>query len=114
MGGSYSGYGNSRNNGQNKCGGTYEFKVIPSKDIEDIFSEILVGDLVMLSVFKDGSLPTFAVVQMKNSNIIGLVPSRYNFLIQCIDNGWGYEGEVIDVDNSDVQSVKVRVTGNLI
>lgn len=67
---------------------------------------------------EQGSLVTIGfrkriVAFSKEKLTIGSLPTKYNYLLGCIENGFNYTGEVEDSDDGCVPFIKIAVTPNL-
>lgn len=70
---------------------------------------------------KNGHVPakgTFVIIILKtrlaavdeNGDVIGHLPTEYNYLLECLNDGYQYEGEVSGSFDSPVPSVYIAVT----
>lgn len=50
------------------------------------------------------------VVVDKNDDVIGYLPTEYNYLLECLNDGYQYEGEVSGSFDTPVPSVYIAAT----
>jgi hypothetical protein len=53
-----------------------------------------------------------AVETVSSSEVIGYVPTGYNYLRGCMSNGWEYAGTVVDSSSGKLPKVKVNLTAS--
>lgn len=119
MGGSYSsGYngGQIPTSQSNYCGGIYNFTVVVSgnKDqIEEIWNKSNEGDNIKI-VLVEGDLPRLEVKRESDDFFIGYVPPTLIKLINCIKNGWKYDGRITHISGNKYQpEIDVEIEGVL-
>lgn len=96
---------------RNKCGDIFEFLVLFSDETGEQFTKIKVGLEIKLNLVKD-KLPKLEVVALNDGMLIGLVPPSYSMLINCIENGWNYNGKIIRIDGDEIDpKIRVRIKG---
>ena len=55
-------------------------------------------------------LKTRLVAFDENGDVIGYLPTEYNYLLECLNDGYQYEGEVSGSFETPVHSVYIAVT----
>lgn len=93
--GAYSGGGSARTGDENKCTNIDEFIV---EDISACEYVIQTGKLPAegskIYINKPQGYPRIAVVDFDSGMIIGHVPVNYSYIIECINKGYNYNGEI--------------------
>ena len=56
------------------------------------------------------ALKTRIVAIDNNGNVMGYLPTEYNYLLECLNDGYQYEGEVSGSFENPVPSIYVAVT----
>ena len=56
------------------------------------------------------ALKTRLVAVDKHGDVIGLLPTEYNYLLECLNDGYQYEGEVSGSFETPIPSVYIAVT----
>lgn len=51
-----------------------------------------------------------AVETTVNSEVVGYVPTRYNYLRACMTDGWQYSGRVVEATGGQLPKVKVDLS----
>lgn len=105
MGRSYSGgSGGGGTDGNFECGGIFEFSVLLPDTVSLDFYNIRIGDDIKLKLIRN-RLPRLEVVKLIDETLIGLVPPSYSKLINCIEKGWKYYGEVISIEGDEFDPI---------
>lgn len=102
MGGSYSSdysFGSDETLQSDCCGGIYKFRVILVGDEEQIWDKSNEGDYIKI-VLVNEDLPRLEVRKTSDDFLIGYVPPKLTKLIKCIDNGWKYEGKIVNISGN--------------
>jgi len=113
--GSGSGGGSSQGGeGQNQCEKAAGNILLEEVAICDYFSAHKtvppVGDTVRLrEQLFDGRL----AIETESSEVIGFLPTRYNYLRQCIEQGYEYAGTIISSTTTNLPSVKIDLAPRL-
>jgi hypothetical protein len=63
-------------------------------------------DIVLVSRLVGGRL---AVATLADEEVIGLLPTRLNYLLACMEAGWRYAGEVIEMRSAPLNVVRVEL-----
>ncbi len=68
--------------------------------VKNFFSHFEVGgDGIKLRLVR-ARLPRLEIITLEEELLVGLVPTRYSMLIDCIDNGWRYYGNILKIEGS--------------
>lgn len=93
----YSGgsYGGSGGGSGNKCGDTLIIQLIVNQNQRSIWSNTVESDDVYISINKGSTLPIIEVLKVKDDTLVGVAPPSHGWVINCIENGWQYQGTII-------------------
>lgn len=68
------------------------------------------GKVPLKGTYVKIALKTRLVVLDKNGDVIGHIPTEYNYLLECLNDGYQYEGEVSGSFDTPIPSVYIAVT----
>lgn len=100
--GGYSGgnYGAIGGESENKCGSTLIIQLIINSNQSSIWSKVSVDDDVYLNLNKNSRLPIIEILKLRDNMLVGVVPPSYGWVLNCIQNGWKYQGNIIKKEGS--------------
>jgi len=59
-----------------------------------------VHDEVYINLNKNTSLPILEVLKIVDNKLVGVLPPSYGWVINCIENGWKYQGTITNKEGS--------------
>lgn len=105
-------YGGAGGGASNKCGDTLIIQLIINQHQSSIWSNTAVNDDVYLNLNKGGTLPILEVLRVNDNTPIGVAPPSFGWVINCIDNGWQYQGTIIKKEGSEYDPrITVQLNG---
>ncbi|RFU69997.1 hypothetical protein [Bacillus sp. V59.32b] len=115
MGGSgYSGANNGGSGGGlvNNCGDTLILQLIVNQNQSSIWLNTSLHDAVYINLNKNSVLPIIEVLKQVDNTLVGVAPPSYGWVIDCIENGWQYQGIIIKKEGSQYNPrITVKLEG---
>ncbi|MFF2089897.1 hypothetical protein [Paenibacillus sp. NPDC058174] len=110
--GGYSGaiYSSLGGGAVNKCGDTIITQIIVNQNKSTIWLNSSIQDMVYINLNRSSSLPILEVLNQVDGMLIGLLPPNCGWVINCIENGWKYQGIIIKKEGSQYDP---KITVNL-
>lgn len=68
------------------------------------------GKIPVKGTYVTIALKTRLVAVDENGDVIGHLPTEYNYLLECLNDGYQYEGEVSGSFDTPIRSVYIAVT----
>ncbi|SHJ57050.1 hypothetical protein SAMN05444401_3322 [Clostridium amylolyticum] len=98
----------------NYCGGEYEFGVVINdsvEQVESIWNEVREGDCIQVILIEE-TLPRLEIRRVSDNFFIGYLPIRLVNLINCIKEGWRYDGYIVNISgNRYSPEIDVKIEG---
>ncbi|BFH60491.1 hypothetical protein [Paenibacillus azoreducens] len=108
-GGSYGGAGGGA---VNKCGDTLIIQIIVNQNQGSIWYNTAVSDDVYINLNKTSILPKIEVLKIDDNTLVGVAPPSYGWVINCIENGWKYQGVILKKEGTEYDPrVTVQLSG---